>query len=149
MAKKILKTNKVNPNVDWSWQPDEVEKPKTKTKYKKTTKKKKKKTRKIFSKKNDEFYRSKEWLILRVKVLEKYGCECMMCGRSRKVHKVVLHVDHIKPRSKYPELALDFNNLQILCEDCNIGKGNKYKTDWRISNDELDKEYYAIMHGSK
>jgi len=43
----------------------------------------------------------------------------------------VLHVDHIKPRSKYPELSLTFSNLQILCEDCNFGKSNIDQTDWR------------------
>jgi 5-methylcytosine-specific restriction endonuclease McrA len=33
-----------------------------------------------------------------------------------------LHVDHIKPRSKFPRLAIDINNLQVLCADCNLGK---------------------------
>jgi len=33
------------------------------------------------------------------------------------------HVDHIKPKSKYPDLAYDKTNLQVLCEECNIGKG--------------------------
>jgi hypothetical protein len=37
-----------------------------------------------------------------------------------------LHVDHIKPVSKYPELKLEFDNLQILCENCNLGKSNIY-----------------------
>ena len=77
------------------------------------------------------FYYSDEWRILRVRVLEKYECKCMMCGRSPKDHKIIIHVDHIKPISKYPELCLEFNNLQLLCEDCNIGKSNKYETDYR------------------
>ena len=55
----------------------------------------------------------------------------MCCGRSRKDHGVVIHVDHIKPRSKYPHLALVFENMQILCEDCNLGKSNVDATDWR------------------
>lgn len=80
---------------------------------------------------NDGFYTSREWRALRVRVLEKYECKCMMCGMSPKKHGIVVHVDHIKPRSKYPSLSLDFNNLQILCEDCNLGKSNKYDTDWR------------------
>ena len=42
-----------------------------------------------------------------------------------------MHVDHIKPRSKYPRLELDFDNLQVLCEDCNLGKSNRYKVDLR------------------
>lgn len=77
------------------------------------------------------FYTSDEWRALRVRVLEKYECKCMMCGESPKKHGIVIHVDHIKPRSKFPHLALEFNNLQLLCAACNIGKSNKYQTDWR------------------
>jgi len=80
---------------------------------------------------NKGFYNSNKWRELRVDVMEQNRCRCMMCGRSPKNHKIVLHVDHIKPRSQYPELELDINNLQILCEDCNLGKVNYYQTDWR------------------
>lgn len=82
-----------------------------------------------------DFYKSKEWRRLRVKVLEKYECKCMMCGRSQKEHGIVIHVDHIKPRSTHPHLQLREDNLQLLCEDCNLGKSNKYKTDWRPEED--------------
>ena len=78
-----------------------------------------------------DFYFSREWRRLRVKVLERYECKCMMCGRSPHSHGIVIHVDHIKPKSKHPELALNFDNLQLLCEDCNLGKSNKFDTDWR------------------
>ncbi len=78
-----------------------------------------------------DFYNSDAWRALRVRVLETHGCKCMMCGRSPKDHNVIVHVDHIQPRSKRPDLELNFENLQVLCEDCNLGKGNKYNTDWR------------------
>ena len=81
-----------------------------------------------------DFYKCDEWRSLRIRVLEKYECKCMMCGRSPKNHGIVIHVDHIKPRSRHPELSLDFDNLQLLCEDCNLGKSNKYQTDWRPTN---------------
>lgn len=78
-----------------------------------------------------EFYISDEWRKLRARVLEKYKCKCMMCGRSPRDHGIVVHVDHIEPRSKRPDLQLDFKNLQLLCDDCNLGKGNRFNTDWR------------------
>ena len=81
--------------------------------------------------KGSDFYIGNEWRRLRVKVLEKYNCKCMMCGRSPKDHGIVIHVDHIKPKSLFPELKLEESNLQILCEDCNIGKSNDYITDYR------------------
>ncbi|WP_374684733.1 HNH endonuclease [Scandinavium hiltneri] len=51
-------------------------------------------------------------------MLKKYAAKCVYCGRSRR-DGVKLHVDHIKPRSKYPQLALEFSNFQVLCENCN------------------------------
>ena len=62
-----------------------------------------------------------------------YGNKCSCCGASSS-DDVTLHVDHIKPRSTNPELSLDINNLQILCEPCNIGKINQWDTDWRWLN---------------
>lgn len=69
------------------------------------------------------FYATREWRELRWRVISKSIAECVICGRNHKQHGVVLHVDHIKPRSRYPELELDESNMQVLCEDCNLGKG--------------------------
>tara|TARA_Y100000780_G_scaffold231336_1_gene256437 strand:+ start:706 stop:1131 length:426 start_codon:yes stop_codon:yes gene_type:complete len=68
-----------------------------------------------------DFYRTQEWRSLRVEVLAESNRRCLLCGNSPQ-HGITLHVDHIKPRSLFPELALDKNNLQVLCEDCNLGK---------------------------
>ena len=78
----------------------------------------------------DEFYLSRTWLELRYKALKLNDGKCCCCGKGRK-QGAILHVDHIKPRSLYPSLQLDLNNLQVLCEECNVGKSNKDFTDWR------------------
>lgn len=70
-----------------------------------------------------EFYSTREWMKIRWECLIKSDGKCIMCGRSKQ-DNAILHVDHIKPRSKYPELELDINNLQILCKECNLGKGS-------------------------
>jgi 5-methylcytosine-specific restriction endonuclease McrA len=114
----------------WSWKPTEIPLVKCESKNNKNRGKKARR-REYISQLGAEFYSSPDWLALRVRVLERYECKCMMCGRSPKAHRVVIHVDHIKPRSKFPELSLDFDNLQLLCEDCNLGKRNKYHTDYR------------------
>jgi 5-methylcytosine-specific restriction endonuclease McrA len=76
------------------------------------------------------FYQSEEWRRLRYQaLLGAQGC-CIACG-NRAAPGRSLHVDHIKPRSKFPELALSLSNLQVLCEDCNFGKGAIDQTDWR------------------
>ena len=76
------------------------------------------------------FYVSREWRRLRYKVLAKRGACCECCG-STAADGAVMHVDHIKPRSRSPELELVAENLQILCEACNVGKGARDCTDWR------------------
>ena len=77
------------------------------------------------------FYKSKAWRKLRYQVLLLRGPVCCLCGATRK-DGVVLHVDHIKPRYQYPELELDIDNLQVLCEDCNMGKGGSDDTNWLV-----------------
>ena len=81
---------------------------------------------KFFQNQNKYFLQSKEWRVLRKKALLHYGYKCQRCGSKKKIC-----VDHIKPRKFYPDLALDFNNLQILCAWCNKVKGNKHCKDYR------------------
>lgn len=78
----------------------------------------------------DGFYETDEWKRLRYRVLQHYGGRCMCCGATAK-DGVKIHVDHIKPKSKSPDLALEFSNMQVLCEPCNMGKSNIDSTDWR------------------
>lgn len=75
------------------------------------------------------FLASPAWRTLRMIVLKKRGTQCECCGA--KAPDVRINVDHIKPRRTHPELALVEANLQVLCEDCNHGKGSWDTTDWR------------------
>lgn len=80
----------------------------------------------------ESFYDSWAWKDLRLQALKKYGRRCMCCGAfPSKTSDVVLHVDHIKSVRLHPELALDIDNLQVLCADCNRGKGYWDETDFR------------------
>lgn len=54
----------------------------------------------------------------------------MLCGRTP-ADGVKICVDHIKPRALYPALELEESNLQVLCNDCNMGKGRWDETDFR------------------
>lgn len=77
-----------------------------------------------------DFLNTYEWRKVRMQALKKYGAKCMCCGATPQTG-AVMNVDHIKPRKLFPNLALDINNLQVLCHDCNHGKGNWDHTDWR------------------
>jgi len=83
----------------------------------------------------DKFYQSQAWLDLRYAVLKKHGGTCMLCGRTRK-DGTQIHVDHIKPRRDFPHLELEFDNLQVLCRECNMGKRANDQTDWRPTTPE-------------
>lgn len=65
----------------------------------------------------------KKW---RQSVLKRDGNRCTMCSA-----KDMLEVDHIKPLSLYPELALDEDNGRVLCKPCHIktstyGSGSRF-----------------------
>ncbi len=76
------------------------------------------------------FYWTDEWRAIRYLALKRSQACCDCCGAHPCPGKP-LHVDHIKPRSKFPELELELSNLQVLCMDCNLGKSAKDDTDWR------------------
>lgn len=78
----------------------------------------------------DAFLNSYEWRRIRMVVLKRDGRRCACCGTTPEAG-AIMNVDHIKPRRLFPDLALDVNNLQVLCNPCNHGKGNWDMTDWR------------------
>lgn len=62
-------------------------------------------------------------LRLRFRVLKRDNFKCRACGASPALHPgLSLHVDHIQPWSRGGETIEE--NLQTLCEGCNLGKGN-------------------------
>jgi len=121
----IIKPNKHNSNKDWSWK--DQESPKSRIKYKKKRRGKKRK--------KSSFYSSWEWKKVRFKVIERYGAICMCCNSTENIV-----VDHIKPVSRFPHLRLVFDNLQVLCRDCNMGKSSDSFTDFRPDSMELKRQ---------
>lgn len=65
------------------------------------------------------WYKSQAWLRLRARVLKEEPV-CRECG-----DRLATHVDHIRPRRDFPELALDRSNLQGLCEQCHNRKSGR------------------------
>ena len=68
---------------------------------------------------------------IRWQVFQRDHWKCVACGRNA-ANDVILHVDHIIPRSKGGKDELD--NYQTLCHICNIGKSNKDDTNIREFN---------------
>ncbi len=82
------------------------------------------------------FYDSREWQAVKYQTLKRHGRKCMVCFRTN----IEIHVDHIKPRSLYPDLELDPENLQVLCRDCNLGKSNTDCIDWRPKKEQSERK---------
>ncbi len=62
---------------------------------------------------------------LRYKVLVRDKFKCIRCGISPATdHSCHLHIDHKIPFSKGGKTI--FENLQTLCDNCNLGKGNRH-----------------------
>jgi hypothetical protein len=82
------------------------------------------------------FYRSWAWREVRFLALEKHGRRCQCCGATPDMldiagNPVRIVVDHIKPLRHNWDLRLSLDNLQILCDECNMGKSYKHETDFR------------------
>ena len=77
------------------------------------------------------FLKTPEWKRARYDAIRLHGARCQACGRTPQRHGIVINVDHVIPRKVRPGLCLSVANLQILCSDENIGKGNRYVDDWR------------------
>lgn len=60
---------------------------------------------------------------LRMTILRRDGSRCRMCGASAS-DGATLHIDHITPVSRGGTTIVE--NLQTLCQSCNIGKSNKF-----------------------
>jgi hypothetical protein len=86
---------------------------------------------------SNDFLQTYEWRRVRMEAIKKYGPVCMCCGATKDTGAVI-NVDHIKPRKLFPGLALSLDNLQILCHECNHGKGNWDMTDWRPQEDDFE-----------
>ena len=62
---------------------------------------------------------------IRLKVLDRDNFRCVFCGKSPATDLGTrLHIDHIVPFSKGGKSILE--NLQTLCEECNLGKGDRH-----------------------
>lgn len=60
---------------------------------------------------------------IRFAVLERDSFSCKACGRNPRDHHINLHVDHIHPIAKGGKTIIE--NLQTLCQDCNLAKSDK------------------------
>ena len=72
----------------------------------------------------NNFYNTEEWKKLRFRALVHYPRKCMICFTNNRE----LVVSHKRSISEFPELKLEISNIEILCDDCKIGKSDNFVT---------------------
>ena len=75
---------------------------------------------------NFQIRNSFEYKLWRTAVFERDSFTCVWCGDKGgkgRGKSVILHADHIKPFSLFPELRLAIDNGRTLCYDCHIKSG--------------------------
>jgi len=89
------------------------------------------------------FYKTPEWKQVRNKVRREMTPFCPVCGSEDD-----LVVDHINPIRYFWEQRLNENNLQLLCNDCNLEKTSMVgwtldfhlKNKSRLKSEKIEKE---------
>ncbi len=79
-----------------------------------------------------DFYTSPAWTKLAYERTVSLGWECQCCGATAD-DGVRIVSDHIRPTRFYWHLRLEPSNIQVICEDCNLGKASWDQTDYRQS----------------
>lgn len=78
---------------------------------------------KINARETKEYQRKIMTNSLRYDILRRDNFKCVICGKNAQ-DDIKLHVDHIIPIAKGGKTVV--SNLRTLCEDCNLGKSDKY-----------------------
>lgn len=85
------------------------------------------------NKERKKMLNSKRWKDLRIRTIKRDGGMCNRCWVELGIIETSqLQVHHIKPRSEYPELMFDPDNLITVCKTCNLALGTSGKLDWEI-----------------
>ncbi len=83
----------------------------------------------------ESFYKSKAWKETRKAYAKSVGGLCERCLRrgEYKPGVIVHHKIHLDPENiTNPEVALDWNNLELLCRDCHGEEHQKITRRYRV-----------------
>ena len=83
---------------------------------------------------------------IRAALLEMTHNKCCYCEKRVGKGTVDMHVDHFKPKSRYPKEVVAWNNLLPSCVDCNRNKSNHDTCSEPIINPTVEdpKEFFYL-----
>lgn len=103
---------------------------------------------------------SNNYLIYKEQLVKDFRDLCGYCGKNRNYFFDNFQIDHFRPKSKYPDLKNDYNNLVLSCPICNRNKSDDWPTNDKnvYHNDsigyvdpaskEFDKVFYRDEDGN-
>ena len=71
---------------------------------------------------------SNNYLIYKEQLVKDFRDLCGYCGKNRNYFFDNFQIDHFRPKSKYPDLKNDYNNLVLSCPICNRNKSDDWPT---------------------
>ena len=76
---------------------------------------------------------------VKINLRSESNSKCMYC-ESNVGHISYEHIEHIKPKAKtkFPELAYEYDNLGLSCPKCNMNKSDTYDIDNTFINPYVD-----------
>ena len=83
---------------------------------------------------------------IRRALLDSTNGKCCYCEKKIGSGKTDMHIDHFKPKSKYPDSVVEWDNLMPSCPDCNRSKNDHDTVEKSIVNPYVDnpKEYFYL-----
>lgn len=89
------------------------------------------------TKEHDKFFKSYKWQKLRAMVLKEYPY-CERCwSKYKRINTDNLQGHHLLSYAHYPECALDYLNIAILCGECNNEIDATDIVDWELNAERL------------
>lgn len=83
----------------------------------------------------ESFYKSKAWQDCRAAYVKRVGGLCERCLASGiySSGEIVHHKTHLTPENiSDPEIALGFDNLELLCRDCHGNEHRGFERRWTV-----------------
>ena len=92
----------------------------------------------------DNFFFMYRWSPETSAVWLRHNCKCVYCDRDLLENRDIAYFfsdrEHVLPKSKYPSLEFDPNNIVVACAACNTIKG-----DWN-PNGQMPLVEYDVQH---
>ena len=86
---------------------------------------------------------------VKLTLMDDFNKKCGYC--EKKYARPILDIEHYRPKSVYPELAIDWNNFLLACRMCNMSKLDEFDENYPPINpcDDDPKNFFKYVKKEK